>query len=68
MAHLEITGGATGDSLEVRLDGKTIPHLRGLSFQAKMGGANVVSFEVAVDEVDIDAEALAWIKAKMQEG
>lgn len=67
MAHLEITGGATGDSLEVKLDGQVVPSVLGLSFEAVSGDVNVVRFEVGVDGVEIDGEALAWIKAKMQE-
>jgi len=65
MARLEIEG-ERGD-LQVKLDGRPVPDLRGLGFEAVMGCRHTVRFEIAVDEVSIDTEAFAWIKAKMAE-
>lgn len=67
LPKLEITGGARGGSLEVRLDGEPVPGLKGLTFQSQHDGVNVVQFTIGVGGVEIDAEALAWIKAKVAE-
>lgn len=67
LPKLEIKGGARGGSLDIRLDGEPVPGVRGLQFQSQHDGVNVVQFTIGVGGVEIDAEALAWIKAKVSE-
>lgn len=47
----------------VKLNGERVPCLVGFSLNLQVGEANVATFRVLADEVEIDAEALAILEA-----
>lgn len=66
LPRLTITGGPTLQQTSVQLDGWQIPGLTGVKVRFHLLDAARVEFTVAVDRVDIDEEALAFLVASVE--
>lgn len=66
MSKLEIKGNSMmANGLTIALDGMPLKSIRSLRLELEAGEANTVAIRFFVDEIDVDAEALAILAAKV---
>ncbi|MBY6275382.1 hypothetical protein [Symbiobacterium thermophilum] len=63
LPRLTITGGSTGQSVDVRLNGREIPGLRAVRLEIASDDINIATFECQVGEVDVDVAGLSEVLA-----
>ena len=57
----------TDADLVVKLDGKEVPWLQGLTLEIRSDEVNRLTMELAVGEVHVDAQVIQWLKARLDE-